>query len=171
MVPLFTDSTAELTEVFQVVIAVHTLPAQSAADVVEVVVPLLPQPAKSNAAARPIRSTGIIVRIAQPPLTALVGPRAHDERRAITEVTRATSRHRTPTHAAGAPRDAARSLLPARAKHHDRAASTRIAGDEERFVLGPPGLRVTSACQTGAPGVAGAVAPSAAVHRPPSTVP
>ena len=98
------DANAELTEVFQVVIAVHTLPAQSSADVVEVVVPLLPQPAKSNAAARPIRSTGIIVRIAQPSLTALVGPRTHDERRAITEVTRATSRHRTPTHAAGAPR-------------------------------------------------------------------
>ena len=89
MVPLCTESTAELIEVFQVVIAVQTLPAQSAVDVVEVVVPLLPQPAKSNAAARPARSIGIVVRIAQPPVTALLGPGIHDDSRAITEVTRA----------------------------------------------------------------------------------
>src|SRR5262249_49951212 len=62
--PPFTELTAELIELCQVVIAEQRLFAQSAVDVVVVVVLLLPQPAARSTAATPATSTETIVRMA-----------------------------------------------------------------------------------------------------------
>ena len=66
MLPLLTESIAEFIDDCQVVIAEQTPPAQSAVEVVEVVVPLLPQPANSNAPAEKAKIVAILVRITTP---------------------------------------------------------------------------------------------------------